>query len=112
MARRKGARNRVWKRTPRARDRAWQSMRILRQFSVPDLVATAEIGRDNAHKYVRGLRRAGYLRVVREKREGVTGGHEAYMLVRDTGPKAPRLQTDGNTYDPNEHQVYEGGLAQ
>ncbi len=112
MARLHGARSRVFNRQPRARDRAWQSMRILRQFSLPDLMATAEIGKDNARKYIIGLRRAGYLVLARQKDDGRKGGHEIYRLVRDNGPKAPRLQTDGNTYDPNTHQVYTGGLAQ
>lgn len=112
MARLPQARTRVWNRQPRARDRAWQSMRILRQFCLPDLVATAEIGGDNARKYIVGLRQSGYLIIARPKAEGRKGGHEFYRLVRDTGPKAPRLQSDGNTYDPNTHQVYSGGLAQ
>ena len=112
MARLNGARSRVWNRLPRARDRAWQSMRILRRFSLPDLMATAEVGQDNARKYVRGLARAGYLRVVKAKANGHKGGHAVYQLVRDTGPRAPRLQKDGSTYDPNEHRTYEGGLKQ
>ncbi len=112
MARLFGARSRVFKRQPVARDRAWTSMRILIQFSLPDLMATAEIGKANARKYVTGLRRSGYLILARTKRDGSKNGHEIYRLVRDTGPQAPRLQTDGNTYDPNEHKVYDGGLSQ
>lgn len=112
MARLPGAHSRIFNRQPRARDRAWQSMRILRQFSLPDLVATAEIGQANARKYVIGLRRSGYLVLAREKDEGRAGGHEVYRLVRDTGPRAPRLQSDGCTYDPNQHQIHNGGIAQ
>jgi site-specific DNA-methyltransferase (adenine-specific) len=87
-------------------------MRILRQFNLPDLVATAEIGKANARKYVIGLRRAGYLVLAREKDDSRAGGHAVYRLVRDSGAKAPRLQSDGDTYDPNIHQVYPGGLTQ
>lgn len=112
MARLEGTRTRVMKRNPRARDRAWQSIRILRVFNLPDLVATAEIGEENAKKYVRGLERAGYLRRVREKRNGCKGGHAAWRLVRDTGRLAPRLQTNGITYDVNEHELHEGGISQ
>ena len=112
MARQHGARTRVYRRQPKARDRAWQSMRILRQFTSADLVATAEIGTDNARCYIRGLRRAGYLIVTRKKQEGKKSGHEVYRLVRNTGPKAPRLQSDGNTYDPNTHEIFKGGLTQ
>lgn len=112
MARLSGAHTRVFNRQPRARDRAWQSMRILRLFSLPDLVATAEIRRDNAMKYISGLVKSGYLKLARARDSGRKNGHAHYRLVRDTGPKAPRLQSDGNTYDPNEHKTYSGGIKQ
>ncbi len=112
MARLNGARTRVWNRLPRARDRAWQSMRVMRRFTLPDLVATAEIHEDNAKKYVRGLVRSGYLRIAVEKDNGRKGGHAVYQLIRDTGPRAPRMQTDGSAYDPNEHRIYQGGIKQ
>jgi len=112
MARTHNAHTRVWNRQPRARDRAWASMRILRQFGLPELIATAEIGPANARKYVTGLRRAGYLIEAQPKANGRKGGHAGYRLVRDTGPKAPRLQSDGKTYDPNQHRVYDGGIEQ
>lgn len=112
MPRLNGCRTRTWHRLPRARDRAWQSMRMLRSFTLPDLMATAEIGYDNAKRYVAGLERSGYIRRAVDKRNGRKGGHVVWMLVRNTGPQAPRLQSDGNTYDPNEHQIYEGGIRQ
>ena len=90
----------------------WQSMRMLRIFTIPDLVATAEAGQDNAKKYVVGLERAGYLRRVREKANGRKGGHAAWMLIRDTGPSAPRLQTDGKTFDVNLRKRFDGGIRQ
>ena len=110
MGRRIGDHTRLLNRKPVARDRAWQSMRMLRQFSIPDLVATAEIGAENAAKYVRGLERAGYLRVGQPQRAGVKAGHAIYRLVRDSGPRAPRMQSNGQTYDPNQQQRHEGGI--
>lgn len=112
MPRTQGAKTRIWKRQPRARDRIWQSMRILRRFTLPDLCATAESGHANAKKYVIGLERSGYLRRIQERRSGYKGAYVVWMLTRDTGPQAPRLQTDGNTYDPNLHQVFQGGIEQ
>ena len=87
-------------------------MRSLRQFTVPQLVATAESGADNARKYIKGLIHSGYVVVARPKDNGRKGGHEVYNLVRNTGPKAPRMQSDGRTYDPNTHTVCDGGLVQ
>ncbi len=112
MARLHGSRSRIYKRQPVARDRIWTSMRVLRQFSLPDLAATADAEKDNVRKYITGLRKSGYLIITKAKREGSKHGHEVYRLVRNTGPKAPRLQSDGKTYDPNEHIVYDGGLTQ
>ncbi len=112
MARLRGSRSRVSNRQPCARDRAWQSMRILVRFTLPDLMTTADIGQYNARKYVTGLRRSKYLAIAKARNEGRKGGHEVYRLIRNTGPKAPRLQTDGRTYDPNEHKVHDGGLTQ
>ena len=112
MANRLGGHQRIFKRQPVARDRIWQSIRVLRQFTQPDLIATAEAGRDNVRKYVRGLLRAGYLVIGQPKGNGKKGGHTIYRLVRDTGPHAPRQQSDGRTWDPNEHKVYDGGIAQ
>ena len=112
MARAFNSRNCQFTRKPRARDRAWQSMRILRRFTMPQLVATAEITIDNARKYCNGLERAGFLRLTTPRNSGVRGGHKTYLLIRDPGPKSPRLRTNGITYDPNHHQTYTGGLPQ
>lgn len=98
-------------RDPCARDRVWQSMRILRSFTMPELVATADAGYDNVRKYLRGLVSAGIVRKVR-KHVGMKCGHGKYFLVRDLGPHAPRLCADGRTYDPNTSQFLQGGLAQ
>lgn len=88
------------------RARIWQSIRILRRFTLPDLVATAEANHDNARKFVQGLARVGYLRVAKPKQNGRKGGHQVWMLIRDTGPHPPRLQSDGGVWDPNTHTVH------
>lgn len=84
-----------------ARARCWQAMRILRRFTSADICATAEAGVRNANIYLHALERVGYLRVVQPQREGVTGGHVVYLLVRNTGPAAPRVRVDGAVWDPN-----------
>lgn len=92
------------KRTPlrpdQGRSRMWQAMRVLRSFTVADLMATAEVGDSAAAKYVRYLARAGYLRCVVAKANGRTGGHAQYRLVKDTGPFAPRVGKQA-VRDPN-----------
>lgn len=94
-----------------ARQRMWNSMRRLRQFSVAELQATAEVSRSNAGVYARALLREGYLRVASPKREGVVGGHTVYALVRDTGPYAPRIGKD-RLRDPNLEPAAKPAAAQ
>lgn len=107
-----GMRHTEQARPPAARDRMWQSMRILRKFTAVDIASTAEGGFANAQKYARGLAAAGVLRIAAPKRNGRKFGHVVYQLVRDLGPIAPRLRSDGTTYDPNAHAVLQGGVVQ
>lgn len=79
-------------RTVTARQRMWQSMRVMRTFTSHDLIATAEAGEDNAMKFVQALVRAGYVKVVKPRRNSKPPEHAIYRLVRDTGPNAPCLQ--------------------
>lgn len=95
-----------------ARDRIWQSMRILRRFTLVDLAATAEAGAANCLKYASGLCACGVLRVVTPRATGKKGGHITFALLRDLGPKAPRLRADGTTYDPNAEAVLAGDHSQ
>lgn len=83
-----------------ARYRMWRSMRILRRFTAPDLIATAAANRDNVARYVRGLVEDGYLKISTPKRDGIKGGHIVYVLARDTGPNPPRIGKFG-VFDPN-----------
>lgn len=112
MARLVGARTRVYRRKPIARDRVWFSIRALRRFTLGSLMETAEAGKANCLKFALALERAGILRRAVDRDSGRKGGHVVWQLVRDLGPLAPRLQRDGRTYDPNGHQVLEGGLKQ
>lgn len=96
---------RTGERTRCDRDRAWDAMRILRQFTAADLCTTAEIGEDNAWRYLRGLAANGYLLQVRGTVSGAVGGHALWRLIKNTGPHAPRLHADGFLYDPNTRQV-------
>lgn len=78
-------------RASQARQRMWQAMRVMRQFTIADIVATAEVTRSHATKYVRALNIAGYAQCIRSRQSGVTGGHALWRLARDTGPHAPRV---------------------
>jgi hypothetical protein len=82
--------------------RVWLSMRVLRQFTRGDLIATAEAGQTAVERYVRVLRDAGYVRLVAERVSGRPGSSDRLALVRDSGPLAPiPRKKGGGAYDPN-----------
>jgi hypothetical protein len=101
-----------------ARYRLWRSMRLHQRmgagFCISDLVATSNCRYDDASRYVRALRRAGYVRLVfRHKSHELGGGGlgagvgARYSLVKDSGQAAPRLRRDktnkvvSRVFDPN-----------
>lgn len=79
------------------RHRAWIAMRIRRRFTVPDLIADASKvsdgnPADNLQRYLRGLKKVGYVAELPNREEGTaitSNGFKRWMLLRDTGPKAP-----------------------
>jgi len=71
-------------------ERAWAAMRMMREFSAVDLVATASISYENARKLSSRLAAAGILRRLgRRQPPGQPGSYLAYRLVRDLGPVPP-----------------------
>lgn len=106
MARTKGAN--TMKPAKTGRYRAWQAMRIMRRFTIPEIAATAEVGISNITQYTQALVGSGHLRVARAKQEGRAGGHVVYAMARNTGPLQPVLRVDGTVYDANTGIVYGG----
>ncbi len=92
------------------RERAWRAMRVRRVFTIGELVADAAISeegqpRDNLARYLSRLARAGYVRELPRRLPGIvagSNGFKRYMLVRDTGPRAPVWrEAVGAVHDPN-----------
>lgn len=83
------------------RARMWQSMRMLRTFTVADLQATAEVSRASATHYVRALLDAGYLQPAVRNARICRNKFRSYWLTKNTGPHAPRVSRDGSVFDPN-----------
>lgn len=92
--------------TVHRRLKQWQAMRILRRFTVSDLLAVTE--QTNKHSlltYLGQLRRAGFVRA----HYGNRGRHEPtqFQLIRDSGPKPPALLKKGSViYDLNTDTEY------
>jgi hypothetical protein len=112
-------------RNSRLQQRLWTAMRAMRKFDTADLAAVlvdaaAPAADRQRHamlvlRYVRGLVRGGYC--VSLRRAG-GGARARYLLVRDTGPKAPCVRwrahdvVDQNTGATYAWDAHEGQLAQ
>lgn len=93
--------------TAPALQRVWQSMRIMRRFTIGDLMTTSEAGKTAVEKYVAALRKAGYLRLVHNRVNGRAGSRDVFALARDTGPLAPiRRKDNTGVFDPNTDLVW------
>ena len=103
---------RLGRRKSTLRDRVWSALRMERSATVPDLLRAASSGAEraaagNIGRYLRTLERAGYVVAKPRRRPGAaltSPGHICWLLVRDTGPRAPRIRrVDGGwlVSDPN-----------
>lgn len=78
------------------RDRLWQSMRMRGSFTIHDLVSDAIDGEadaiNDAGRYVRILKSAGYVKDLPGRVAGTrpgSNGYKRFRLARNTGPRAP-----------------------
>lgn len=84
-------------------EKLWRAMRMMREFTAIDLASHActmdvLVSESDAEEYCRLLARGEYLRV-RAKETPTRPAR--YRLVRDTGPRPPRLRQVRGIYDPN-----------
>ncbi len=71
------------------RSRAWQSMRIMLRFTIPDLCRTSGAKLNNMQRYLRQLLVHGFVAQVGEYKGGRPGSCKHYRLARNTGPDHP-----------------------
>lgn len=92
-------RDEVCPRHPDGRFRMWNSMRILRAFTIGDLISTAEVTMKQARLFAGQLSRSGYLQVSLSS-EGFM--KDAFRLLRNSGAKTPLVRSKmSNVFDPN-----------
>jgi hypothetical protein len=92
------------------RRKAWLAMRTHKRFTSRDIESTAGITFENLKKYLKALRRSGYLMLERPRQSGKTMGHAIWRLVRCTGPLNPLPRWDGTgVWDQNEQKLYPYG---
>ncbi len=83
----------------RPRHRMWTSMRVLRKFNICDIQTAGEVKRSAANKFINILVKAGYLRKLSPG--SPTGEKAMYLMVKNTGPKAPIERQNKGLWDPN-----------
>ena len=83
-------------------------MRVLVQFTIPQLAMTADLKPDNARNYVRRLQQEGFVRKTQPHQNGQAGSYALWRLMRNSGPQAPIPLKGGGVYDPNTHRTYGG----
>jgi hypothetical protein len=71
-------------------DKAWKSIRILRQFTLPDLIRTSGAKYHNVKKFVRRLVVHGYIAENGNYTAGRAGQYKGYRIVEDTAVR-PRI---------------------
>ncbi|TKD17927.1 hypothetical protein FBT96_12340 [Rhodobacter capsulatus] len=78
------------------RDRLWRSMRLRGTFTISDVVCDAVDGEkdaiNDAGRYIRILKSAGYVLEMLDRRKGTrpgSNGLKRFRLHRNTGPRAP-----------------------
>lgn len=96
-----------------AQQQAWQAMRILRRFTLPQLLVTCPaLAHRTARHYLARLRRCGYVAKVADRATGQVGSFDVYGLRRNTGPLAPIARKGSvSMYDPNTQDVWGDGGA-
>lgn len=99
-----------WRKTT-YRDLLWRAMRVLRTFTVPDLIelcGETKSAQIQAQRYTKALSRAGILRPMRQRdfsgQAPTSNGLKRWQLLRDLGELTPILRKDG-IFDPNSGQL-------
>ena len=88
----------------------WRTLRILGEVDANMLVEHAQaasypLSLSTANAYLKALKRAGYLRVVRPARATKYPERVALAPGKNTGPQPPMIQRTKQVYDPNINQV-------
>lgn len=87
---------------PSSLARIWQSMRCMRNFTLGEIVATANTTERYTLQVLQTLVKAGYL----QTRTPEHGAARIYVLVKNTGPNAPKLgRRSDSVYDKNLEQL-------
>lgn len=91
------------------RQKVWQAMRFLNDFTVGDLMATAECTRSTAERFICDLVRFEYVFISKPQQRNARmserkGSEVRYRMLKNTGRVYPIIRPDG-LYDQNTKQL-------
>jgi len=90
------------------REQCWRTMRMLKDFDIPFLVATANTERwaiapGEAQDYCDRLARIG---ILQRRRDPDGAVRYTFVPARYTGPQPPQIRRNKQVYDPNTGRLY------
>jgi hypothetical protein len=71
------------------RRKVWQSMRIKKVFTIPDLCRTSGADSSNVRKFIHRLAEHGYVALHEPNESGQAGSYHVWRLVKNIGPDHP-----------------------
>lgn len=98
------------------RARVWRLMQLTPKFTVNEIKSLVSDGNEkaaenNIQKYVRALVKSGYIREMPKRLRGsvpTSNGYKQYLLIKNTGPKAPVLRNDKRQiFDQNTRETFQ-----
>jgi hypothetical protein len=93
-----------------ARQRIWNSLKILTKCSTDQLLMTSNASLKSIDKYLSALEKSGYVKCINRRKNSngkyqVMGKYRVYMLLNNTGRLYPIVRKDG-CWDQNKQQLY------
>lgn len=93
-----------------ARQRIWNSLKMLSKCSMDQLMMTSNAPLNSISKYMQALEKAGYVMCMnrQKKKDGkhkVVGKYRVYILINNTGRLYPIVKKEG-CWDQNEERFY------
>lgn len=98
------------------RARVWRLIQLTPKFTVNEIKSLVSEGNEkaaenNIQKYIRALVKSGHVREMPKRLRGsvpTSNGYKQYLLIKNTGPKAPVLRNDKRqVFDQNTRETFQ-----
>ncbi len=99
------------------KQKCWNTMRILKRFTIGDIATGADVNKATASKYIRSLVMSGFIRCLQKPSNGNEHTIGSYLLIHNSGPLYPLnkldVVIDQNTGEKHQYhpEVFEQGYT-